>query len=144
MAAWQRALHHVWVQKLQVSHGESIACVTCSTKSSPSRWPLYHFAGRTWCRTCPTAPLTGPSVKSCSIRSTSTVSGTTWGLKSFSGDKHAQPSEPVEWHIIHLHSGDAQILTLLEVDCVSAMMICMEKELCCFFLHCFFFCQKKS
>lgn len=38
---------------------------------------LIIFAGRMLCHTCPTAPLTGPSVKFCSIRSTSTVSGTT-------------------------------------------------------------------
>lgn len=42
--------------------------------------------GRTSFHTCRTTPSTGQSVKFCSIRSTSTGSATTSGLKSFSGD----------------------------------------------------------
>lgn len=52
---------------------------------SPSRWPADHFAGRTLCHTCLIASLIDPSVKSSSIRSTSMVSGTIWGLKSCTG-----------------------------------------------------------
>lgn len=46
----------------------------------------FFSTGRTSFRTCQTMPLTGPSVKFCSIRSTSMGSGTTSGPKSFSGD----------------------------------------------------------
>lgn len=55
------------------------------------RSPLLCLTGKTYCCTCRTAPLTGPSVKSCSIKSTSMVSAITWGLKSCSGDRHALP-----------------------------------------------------
>lgn len=89
------------------------ACVTCSTKSSPSHSPRNNFAERTSYRTCLTAPLTDLSVRFCSIRSTSTVSGTTWGLKSFSGDQSAQPSDLLGWHIISFCIRDAVIPDLI-------------------------------
>lgn len=83
LAAKQRALRHHRVQKLQVSHNESIT-------HTQHHWPVLCLTGKTYCCTCRTAPLTGPSVKPCSIKSTSMVLAITWGLKSCSGDRHAQ------------------------------------------------------
>lgn len=77
---------------------KSATYVASTIIPSLSHWPVDHFTGRMSCRTCPTVPLTGPSVKSCSIRSTSMALGTTWELKSFSGDKHAQPLDLFKWH----------------------------------------------
>lgn len=57
------------------------------------RHPFAVSAGRTSYPTCRTGPSTGPSVKSCSTRSTSTASGTTSGRKFSSGNKQPSPCD---------------------------------------------------
>ncbi|CAF98335.1 unnamed protein product, partial [Tetraodon nigroviridis] len=59
------------------------ASVTQRTPSASLTRPLSHR--EKVLQHCRTGPLTGPSVKSCSIKSTSTVSAITSGLKSCSG-----------------------------------------------------------
>ena len=86
LAAWPRAVHHVWVQKLQVGLPESVTCHPGSITVALGHWQVHFPAGRMSCRICRTGPSIGPSVKPCSIRSSSTASGTIWGRKSFLGN----------------------------------------------------------
>ena len=114
LAAWQRAMHHVWVQKLQVGLPECVTCHPGSIKVPLGHWQVNFPAGRMLCRICLTGPSIGPSVKPCSIRSSSTASGTIWGLKSYSGNSHVKTAELHKCPFIHFCINDAQIQLLIK------------------------------